>query len=367
MKIGIDVFGSDHSESGIGSYLFSFINNLPHDDGNEYVLFGNEVDRYTYGKDRGFKYIGLNVKNSIGAERRWHYKKLNSFARKNKFDALLFPCIEAVLPLTFRVKSAVVVQSILSKTLKTASLFQKMQLKKGLKNVHYIIAASNYIKEDLVNLGVDDKKIYVVHNGIDHKTFFQTLDFDSDIVDIKPFAIKRPYFIYGSRLSGPEKKHEELIKAFELFKEKTGLPHRLVIAGSDGEASEKIQKLAFESKYASEIFLTGFFPHETFPMLYKGSDACVFPAVAEGVGLPVLEALACGVPVICSNKGALPEIGGNSPLYFDSDNPSEIEEKMEKVVNDKTFRAQMIAEGLAWSENFSWEKTVENTFKVLCQ
>ena len=105
-----------------------------------------------------------------------------------------------------------------------------------------------------------------------------------------------------------------------MFKEKTGLPHRLVLAGEEGAYAEEVQKAAFDSSAATEIFMTGYFPREGFPELYRNSEMCVFPSVNEGVGLPVLEAMATGIPVACAKAGALPEIAGNNVLFFVSDN-----------------------------------------------
>ena len=192
--------------------------------------------------------------------------------------------------------------------------------------------------------------------------------FEDEIVDIKPFAIKRPYFVYGSTLSSPEKKHIELIKAFELFKKNTGAPHRLVLAGNDGPYAEEIHKAAFDSQFASDIFLTGFFPHENFARLYGGAEACLFPSVNEGVGLPILEAMACGIPVICSEKGALKEIGGTAPLYYNSDKADVIDQlalNMQKITEDKELRDNMITDGILWANEFNWEDTVKKTLEIL--
>jgi glycosyltransferase involved in cell wall biosynthesis len=242
----------------------------------------------------------------------------------------------------------------------------RRQLKSGILHAHKLIAASNFIKDDLVKLGVSAEKITVIHNGIDHKLFFPMADiFEDEIVDIKPFAIKRPYFVYGSTLSSPEKKHIELIKAFELFKKNTGAPHRLVLAGNDGPYAEEIHKAAFDSQYASDIFLTGFFPHENFARLYGGAVACLFPSVNEGVGLPILEAMACGIPVLCSDKGALKEIGGTAPLYFNSDDIDDIASCLQKITEDKELCNNMITAGIVWAKDFNWEETVNQTLKTI--
>ena len=166
-------------------------------------------------------------------------------------------------------------------------------------------------------------------------------------------------------MSGPEKKHIEPIKAFELFKKNTNLPHRLVLAGNEGEYSKQVQQAVFSSEFASDIFLVGYFPHESFAKLYAGAEACLFPSVNEGVGLPILEAMACSIPVLCSQEGALKEIGGTSPLYFDSDNIDQISALMQKIVEDKELRNNIVFDSILWANEFNWEKTVRQTLAII--
>lgn len=366
MKFGIDTFGGDHARSGIGSYIHSFTANIPHYDDLSFELFGSELDRYTYNSENDVPYQSVRIPDSLVAERAWHFTRVNSFAEKSGYSCVLYPAAQRVMPLSFRVPGVAVVNTVLSSALKEANDSSlRFQINKGFKAIQKIIAASQYIRMDLIKSGVNPAKIQVIHNGIDHKFFYPELKSDSETVNIKPFAIKKPYFIYGSRLSGPEKKHIELIKAFTLFKEKTQLPHRLVLAGNDDSYSSEIHKAAFQSGVASDIFLTGFFPRENFPLLYAGADACIFPSVNEGVGLPVLEAMATGVPVACSRACALPEAGGDAALYFNSDNVEEIALAMEKIVTDTALREKMIADGLAHAKQFSWEKTVRETVELM--
>lgn len=366
MKVGIDTFGCDHGRSGIGSYLHSFTANLPQLHDVEFELFGSEIDRYTYTSVREISFKAVPVPDSLGAERFWHFLKLNKFVSSSGYDVVLYPAIERVLPLSFRVPGIAVVNSIVSNTLREDRDWAlRMQVKRGLAKAQKVIAPSQFVRKDLVRNGVSPDKIDVIHNGIDHRLFFPQMQVDSETVNIKPFAIKRPYFIYGSRLAGPDKKHIELIKAFVLFKERTHLPHRLVLAGAEGTYSEEVHKAAFQSAAASDIFLTGFFPHESFPQLYAGADACIFPSVNEGVGLPVLEAMATGIPVACSKAGALPEMGGPAAVYFDSNNIEEIASAMERIVTDSALREKMIADGIEWTKRFSWVNTVSMTIDVM--
>lgn len=366
MRIGIDTFGCDHARSGIGTYLLSFASNLPEESDIEIEFFGAEIDRYTYtsGKDIGFESVQLP--ESLNALRLWHFTNINKFASQRHYDAIIYPAPDRVLPISFNVPGIAVVNSILSgKVEGNRDWIQKLQIKRGLFKVPKIIAASNFIKSDLVRHGVGEEKIDVVHNGIDHKLFFPSVEFESDTVSIKPFAIKKPYFIYCSKISGPAKKHVELIRAFSSFKEKTGFPHRLVLAGSDGSYAAEVHKAALDSPCASDIFLTGYFPHESLPKLYSGAVACIFPSVKEGVGLPVLEAMACGVPVLCSKASALPEIGGESALYFDSDDIEGMAKCMEKIVSDSELRNRMSIAGQEWARAFDWRFTVKNTLDLI--
>jgi glycosyltransferase involved in cell wall biosynthesis len=366
MKVGIDTFGCDHGRSGIGSYLHSFTANLPQLQDVEFELFGSEIDRYTYNSVREIPFKAVPVPDSLGAERFWHYFKLHKFVSVSGYDVILYPAIERVLPLSFKTPGVAVVNSIVSNTLREDRDWAlRMQLKRGLAQAQKVIAASQFVRKDLVRNGVNPDKIEVIHNGIDHRLFFPQMLLDAQTVSIKPFAIKRPYFIYGSRLAGPDKKHIELIKAFVLFKERTHLPHRLVLAGAEGSYSEEVHKVAFQSAAASDIFLTGFFPHESFPQLYAGADACIFPSVNEGVGLPILEAMATGIPVACSKAGALPEMGGPAAIYFDSNNIEEIAAAMEKIVTDSALREKMITDGIEWTKRFSWVNTVSMTIDVM--
>lgn len=367
MKIAIDTFGCDHGKSGLGSYLLNFIANIPTDIPYEIELFGPEVDRFTYKSAVETTFSSINVADTLKAERKWHKRKIKKFLKKTNYDLVIYPAVENVIPKKITTKAIAVMNSIYSLLKEDTKRKYIKRLKKGLEKVDLIIASSNYIKADLVKNGFDEKKIAVVYNGIDHKVFFPSLDLESEFVEISPFAIKRPYFIYGSRLSGPEKKHIELIEAFNLFKKNTGYPHRLVLAGNDGEYSEKIKNAAYNSEFASDIFITGFFPRESFSKLYAGATACVFPSINEGVGLPVLESMACGIPVLCSSSGALKEVGGDAPIYFDSDNVAEMSLDLRLIVENTELNKNKVDAGLERANHFNWNETVKQTFDLVAK
>ncbi len=368
MKIGVDTFGCDHGKSGLGSYLYSFVQNLPSASDFEFELFGSGIDKFTYlGDNSSLNYVEVSLPETLGAQRFWHTFQSKKFLKNCGYDLVIYPAAARMIPLKFQIPGICIVNDVPSSILKNCdSLWTKFYLKKSLSNADCIVASSNFIKKDLERIGINPKKIEVVYNGIDHALFYNSEDFnsDSEYVNIKPFAIKRPYIIYASRMQNKEKKHLELIKAFEIFKKKTNLPHRLVIAGSDGPSSDAIHKACLSSEYASDIFVTGYFPHADFARLYANASACVFPSVNEGVGLPVLEAMACGLPVACSSEGSLKEITGSNALFFNSSDPSQIACAIEKILLDSKLRNELKIAGLNWTKRFTWERTVSSILKI---
>lgn len=365
MKIAVDTFGCEHGKSGFGSYLINFISHLPENVPFDFELFGSELDRYTYKSEKEFSFSSIDIDDSLRAEKRWHKHKIHSFLKKKKYDLVIFPAIENVFPVKFKTKSVAVVNSILSNILKQNGKRSFRRIKKGLLNVDFIIAASDFLKKDLISNDIPENKIHVIYNGIDHKKFFPSLDLESEFVEIKPFAIKKPYFVYGSSLSSEDKKHIQLIKAFEIFKDRTNAPHRLVISGNDGDYSEIVHKAAYNSKYSCDIFITGYIPHDSFAQINSGASACVFPSINEGVGLPILEAMACGIPICCSVSGALKEIGDDVPFYFDSDNLVQIADCLEQVEKNEPLCKKKITKGLERSKQFSWDYTVQETLRCI--
>lgn len=366
MKIGIDTFGCEHGRSGLGSYLLSMAAHLPEVAGVEYELFGASIDRYTYSSEKEIPYVSYAVMDSAGAQRIWHILWSNKTALKRKYDAVLYTAAAHMLPFSFTVPGIAIVNDCLSALFlaKKNFLYQK-QILSGLKNSMKIITASQFISNDLKNLGIDASKIEVIYNGINHSSFYPHPLANSDTVTIKPFAIKRPYLIYATRMNTPQKKHIELIHAFTAFKEKTHLPHRLVLTGGNDACTAALQKEVSKSSAVSDIFLTGFFPPESFPDLYSGAEACVFPAVNEGVGLPVIEAMATGIPVACADSGALREITGGNAVFFDPDNIDQFASAIEKVVTDREFREKSIACGVEWTRRFQWDETASRTVEVI--
>ncbi len=371
MKIGINTFGCDHGMSGIGSYILSLVHNMPNT-AHKIELFGHELDKYTYTSGvEGVRYTGVSVSDSDMAENMWHRFSFNSFVRKQNYDIALFPSGLKLMPLRFDIPAVLVIQNIIDDTsknpMKNLSAFFSKQMLRGVKG---IICPSEYIKQHLLQSGIPEEKLKVIHNGIDTSLFYPRRLESEDALLIQPFAIRRPYIIYASRITYPSKCHLELLEAFALFKRKTKAPHRLVIAGADGEGSEHVHQAVLESPVASDIFLTGYFPHQNLPELYSAADICIFPSSSEGVGLSVIEAMACGIPTACARAGALPEVAGDCTLYFNQQEPDEIAQVIEQLVYDGSEkntlrREQLVQAGLEWVKKYRWVDTGTETLNYL--
>ncbi len=359
--------------------MTSLMSALPVEKDVSYELFGAEQDRYTFNGEREYPFASVNIPDAVMLERLWHHFKVNSFGKKQGYDLILYPAAARVLPTSFKVKGVAVVNDVVSHILHyTKDEWYRKCIKRGLSRANCIIASSEYIRSNLENIGISPRRIEVIHNGVDHSCFYpgESISADSEIIDIKPFAIKKPYIIYASRMQNAEKKHLELIEAFARFKKRTNLPHRLVLAGNiepknakksenSDEYSDKVHTAVLGSGVASDIFITGYFPHEHFPELYRNADACVFPSIAEGVGLPVLESMACGLPVACSSQGALREIAGDAALFFDSNNIEEIEQALERIVGDGELRKTLLEKGIKQAKQYSWQQTALATASLL--
>jgi len=175
-------------------------------------------------------------------------------------------------------------------------------------------------------------------------------------------GIRRPYLLSVGRLN-PRKNLAALLRAFAELKSRRGLPHTLVIAGRKDYGTETIYRQA-RGAGPGDVVLTGYVPEAYLPALYRGADIFIYPSVFEGVGLPVLEAMASGVPVITSNTTSLPEIAGGAALIIDPENESEISAAIERFLDDPAFKADAVRRGLARAAEFSWDETAKKTLAI---
>ncbi len=228
------------------------------------------------------------------------------------------------------------------------------------KKAKKIFTISEFSKNDIISAyGINKDKVVVTYPGIKIKSA-KSKDFNMDDLK-KKFGISGQYILFVGTLQ-PRKNIEKLIEAFSLLKKSD---MRLLIVGKKGWLYEQI--LASPQKYqvADRVKFLDFVSDEDLPSLYKNAVCFVLPSLYEGFGLPVLEAMKNGCPVLASDVSSLPEAGGDAALYFNPTSASDIADKLEKVISSPKLREEMVKKGYNQIKKFSWDKTAKETLKVL--
>jgi glycosyltransferase involved in cell wall biosynthesis len=370
MKIGIDTFASASGRSGIGVYLMEILRRIP-PSGNQYELFGWDFDRFVYTEAAPHcEFLSRCGFSGRTANTLWHILKYPGFARNRGYGACFFPAAHRRIPNRSPCPSIGTIHDMAAywgprKTRESLGVI-RMLLPNAIRNLDRVIAISEWVKRELMELlHVKESKIEVIPNGVDHSLFYPRLRTDESVVLIQPFSFRRPYILYASRIDYPVKNHIKLIEAFGIFRDRTHYPHRLVLAGRDGNRADRVKDAAAASKYRNDIFFTGHFPMTSLPELYAGSDFVVFPSMYEGFGLGVLEAMASGVPVACARAASLPETAEHAALYFDPADAEDMADRMVTITSDRDLAREYRARGIERAKEFSWDNCARRTLALL--
>ncbi|MEI6288095.1 MAG: glycosyltransferase family 1 protein [bacterium] len=226
-----------------------------------------------------------------------------------------------------------------------------------------IITISEFSKREIMELyQVPAEKIKVVYLGFDSTQFSQQKNNNADAV-LQKYKITKPYLLYVGRLE-KKKNIGNMILAFALAKEKFS-DLKLVLAGSEGHQFEEIKKIITEHKLENEVIITGYVDSVDLPIIYNQAQIFLFPTLYEGFGLPILEAMASGVPVITSDMNPHREVGGKSAVYTDPQSPERMAEIISNILTVDGFRTELIASGLERVKEFSWEKTAKEILEII--
>lgn len=245
----------------------------------------------------------------------------------------------------------------------------------AIKNADKIIAVSNSTKKDILKFfpKIREEKIKVIYHGVSPKPITQNL---------KPVAYNQEPKFSRSARSGvarqipnskfilyvgaiqPRKNLTTLIEAFEYLK-KDFADLKLVLAGEKAWLWEEVFKKAEDSAYKKDIIFTGTIDFETRNLLFEKASVFVFPSLYEGFGIPILEAMSAGVPVVAANNSSIPEAGGEAVSYFNALDKTDLVEKIKSLLSDEKLRADLIQKGKLHSEKFSWERCARETLDFL--
>jgi glycosyltransferase involved in cell wall biosynthesis len=249
----------------------------------------------------------------------------------------------------------------------TVSAFQRVLLKGCARFSRTIITSSECSKRDIVtHLGVPEEKVVVIHDGSDQSLFNTTSPDMPALAALRArLGIEKPYLLHHGTIQ-PRKNLKRLIQAFRLMlTNNADLDFDLVLVGGRGWASDEIVNAAAESNGRGRVILAGILDDIDLALLIKGATLAVVPSLYEGFSLPMVEAMACGVPTIASNTSCLPEISGKALAYFDPLSIQDMAACMHAVLRDSDLSLRLRQKGLDRAREFTWERCARQTLEVL--
>ncbi|WP_395546971.1 MULTISPECIES: glycosyltransferase family 4 protein [unclassified Lacrimispora] len=246
-------------------------------------------------------------------------------------------------------------ETIGTKTLKMLNT----NLEKSSSRADYIITISEFSKSEIIKyLNISSDKIAVIPCAVDHNIYNEILD-PEKLSSIKTkYGISGNYYFYLGTLE-PRKNIERLIDAYAILNERYSEVPFLVLAGKNGWNFDNIYKKVKDYNLDKKIIFTGYIESNESVILLKGAFAFVFPSIYEGFGMPPLEAMACGVPVITSNVTSLPEVVQDAGYMVDPFSPEDISDAMARVLNDPEEREQLRQKGLNRAKEFTWSRSAK--------
>ena len=246
------------------------------------------------------------------------------------------------------------------------ALYMRLMIRMAVRSADRVIAASLQTRDDLVDrLRVPPEKIAVIHGGLDSR--FEPVRDPFRLAKVRRrYGLHSPYILFVGNLE-PRKNLVRLIEAFNQLKARDAFPHQLVIAGKRGWLFRPIFESVERLGLGREVVFTGYVSPEDLPALYSMADVFAFPSLYEGFGLPVLEAMASGTPVVTARTGSLPEVAGEAAWYVDPWDVEALTEGLARILKDFETRTELITRGALQAKRFTWAKTAEATFAIYRQ
>jgi glycosyltransferase involved in cell wall biosynthesis len=374
LHIGISTLMIQRGQTGVAQYVFGLVRAmLPRcgEDGHKLTLFVLEQDLPLF----GFASAGARL-TPVPEQFRpainnifWHQTVLPKVARTNHFDVLHVPSYRRLLwprpcPMVATIHDLAPFH--VNKKYNWPRMFYgRVVVPQLARRQDQVVAVSEYTARDIARFfKLPRQRLTVIHNGVQHDRFFPADPARARDWAARRHGLDRPFFLYVARLEHPAKNHVRLIAAFERFKSATGSDWQLAFAGSDWHGAREIHSAIQQSPCAPDIRSLGFVPDADLPDLYRAAGAFVYPSLFEGFGMPPIEAMACGCPVISSARGALGEVIGSAAAVVDPENPAFLMAQLCIVATSEIARNRLRAAGLVQARKFDWTKTAAATFRV---
>lgn len=366
-RIAIDYTPAIRQQAGIGRIIRGQIQallarNLPHD----FRLFvvGPVTAAERRAAPQRLYTTPINERNMV---RLWH--RLNSpFPRVEWFTGGpldLFHATDFVLAPNNAKRSVLTVHDLAFHFFPDAAMpslhhYLNVVVPRSVQRADHIIADSSNTARDLEEVwGISPHKVSVVQGATDHN-HFRPIDDAAKIDEVRARygAECGPYILAVSRIE-PRKNFARLIEAFHRARQEAKLPHRLIIGGRKGWLYDEIFAKVVELGIEDTVHFCGFVADADLPALYNGADFVAYPSLYEGFGLPIIEALACGVPVLTGDNSCLPEAAGPGAVYVNALDTDSIAQGIIKLASDRDLRHQLATNGRAHALYFTWERSAD--------
>lgn len=381
MRIGIDARMSGPAHAGIGRYVENLIKELSKNKNLELVLFVRKSNQAI--RQSGNQAI---VEADIP-----HYSLAEQFLmpgiiKKAQVDLMHFPHFN--IPVFYTGKYVVTIHDLIkhaSRGMETTTrtpwlywlkyLGYKFVFRQAVKRAVKILVPSQWVKKQLIEIyGLPEDKVVVTYEGVGEKFQHSAFSLPRGKAGIQhsaqvlsKYKISKPFIIYTGSLY-PHKNIERLIQSISAIGRSAPggklVKISLVISCARSVFWERLKKEVQELDAEKFVNLVGFAPDEELAVLYTQAEAFVFPTLSEGFGLPGLEAMACGCPVVCSDIPVLREVYGEAAEYFDPYDISDMAEKIKRVTGDQATKDRLRNDGLEQVKKYSWAKMAKETLKV---
>ncbi|MDY6013256.1 glycosyltransferase family 1 protein [Clostridium sp.] len=366
MKVGIDGRAAKwYRGTGIGTYTYQLINSLNNIDfNNDYLIFTpNNPELSNLNKNFKIENVDTVVKENF-----WDEVRVPNILSNNSMELYHVPQNGVGLSNNINCKKAITLHDIIPLRMpETVSdnylrIFNE-EIPKILRTCDGIITVSEFSKQDISKeFNFPKEKIYVTYLAAEE--IYKPMSKSQCKKNIqKKYGISSDFILYVGGFS-PRKNILGLIEAFSLLPPPYKKNVKLVITGKKGPSYDLYLNRARKLNIESNVIFTDFVPLEDLPYFYNACEMLVYPSFYEGFGLPPIEAMACGTPVIASTETSLPEVCYDSALLINPHNPDDLSYAMQKVLSDSLLVLAMVKKSLTRSRLFSWKNTALNTIEA---
>ena len=362
VKQEIAINGSmlDEHPTGVGTYTFNLINhlfNIWQQDGLKNITVFTPSKSYINKQIRTIKLPTILLSSRYGriaAASRLLWNIFSYPVHAKKYTILISPSTHGALLLKNQI---ITVHDLISLHFDNISTHQRFYFKRLLpqllKNARVIVAVSETTKKDIIRyFSIPENKIHVIHNGYDTERYFPLAQ------PVKTIGTKfqcGEYFL-AVGATYPHKNFELLIDAYHSLPQSITGRFHLLIAGGKDEYLLKLKNKVMQLDLEGSVIFTGYVSAEIMPDLYREAFALIYPSLYEGFGIPLLEAMASGCPVIVSNAASMPEVCGEAALYVDPTSMEDLKNTIQRLVCDPRLRANLVNKGVSRASKFSWKK-----------